>query len=678
LILQLQSPVGHVKGIGEKYIQILNQQGIFTVSDLLLHFPVFYIDFSSGASELIPGEEGLFRIDVKGVRLTRNFKKRVSLVKVDGFFKHQQIRVAFFNQPYLVEFFRAHDRVWLHGKVEIRDQIYQFVNPAFFPDLDEKNVVSVYRKISRMKPGHVRRVIENIFMQFEDDYENLPNHIIKKYGFNTISGSFREIHVPEIFDDNQIETQKKRFAYTEFLLFELELQKIRSFFSRVSRIHEYTFTPSIKRSIELNLPFELTPDQILAFEDIVNDLNSEFTMQRLLQGDVGSGKTIIAFLALLIAIKNGYQCAFLAPTEILVNQHFKKAVEFFTDTRIEMMTGSTPLPEKNRILDGLQNGTIDIIFGTHALFNEKVQFKCLSMIVIDEQHRFGVSQRAALYYKGRSVDLLVTTATPIPRTMLLTLFNDLKVSRIISMPVGRKSIVTKIITPEKRDSFYAWLRKKFARGAKIFIVLPLIEKSDFFHTLRSIDEEAEYYKNIFSPFRVGFISGRSSSQQKERVLKAFVSGKTRVLVTTTVIEVGIDVKDSDVIVIENADRYGLAQLHQLRGRVGRGSIQSYCFLHQSSNISSGGKKRLNTLVSNSNGFEIAEADLEMRGGGLISGLEQSGFLDFKIGDVKRDYSILINAQKDATAILGDSSLQNKYISDFLAEVDRKIKAISFS
>lgn len=678
MILTLKSPIGNVKGIGEKYIRVLNQQGIFTVFDLLHHFPIYYIDLSSSSTELVVGEEGLFPIDVKNVRLTRNFKKRLSLVKVNGNFNQQQIQIVFFNQPYLLEFFRNHDRVWLHGKVEMRDQVYQFVNPAFYPDLTEKRVISVYRKITPIKPGQIRRVIENIFLYLDDDDENLPRHLIDKYGFNSIVKSFREIHIPEKFKENCIDAKKQRFIYTEFLLFELELQKIRAFFSRVSRIHKYTFDRSIKRLIELNLPFELTPDQIHAFEDIVNDLKSGYIMQRLIQGDVGSGKTIVAFLALLLAIKNGYQCAFLAPTEILVNQHFRKANEFFTETRIEMMTGSTPLPEKKRILDGLKNGTVDIIFGTHALFNEKVQFKCLSMIVIDEQHRFGVSQRAALYYKGRSVDLLVTTATPIPRTMLLTLFNDLKVSRIISMPVGRKPIITKIIKSANRDSFYVWLRKKFARGAKLFIVLPLIEKSDFFHTLRSIDEEAEYYKNIFSPFRVGIISGRSKSQQKERVLKAFLSGKIKVLVSTTVIEVGIDIRDSEIIVIENADRYGLAQLHQLRGRVGRGEIQSYCFLHQSSNISRNGKRRLQTILSKTNGFEIAETDLEMRGGGLISGLEQSGFLDFKIGDVKRDYSVLIRAQKDAGMILKNPSLQNKFISDFLAEIDRKIKAISFS
>lgn len=678
MILTLTSPVGNVKGIGEKYIQVLNQQGIFTVFDLLLHFPVYYIDLTSSSTELVVGEEGLFPIDVKSVRLSRNFKKRLSLVKVNGQFKQEQIQIVFFNQPYLLEFFRNHDRVWLHGKVEMRDKVYQFVNPAFFPDLKERGVISVYRKITRIKSGQIRRMIENIFFHLDDDHENLPQHIIDKYGFTSISEALRKIHIPEKFNENRINSHKQRFIYTEFLLFELELQKIRAFFSRVSRLHKYSFDQSIKRSIEHDLPFELTPDQIHAFEDIVNDLKSGYTMQRLIQGDVGSGKTIVAFLALLLAIKNGYQCAFLAPTEILVNQHFRKANEFFTDTRIEMITGSTPLPEKERILAGLQNGTADIIFGTHALFNEKVRFKCLSMIVIDEQHRFGVSQRAALYYKGRSVDLLVTTATPIPRTMLLTLFNDLRVSRIISMPVGRKPIITKIIKHANRDSFYIWLRKKFAKGAKIFIVLPLIEKSDFFHTLRSIDEEADYYKNIFSPFRVGFISGRSTSQQKERVLKAFLSGKIKVLVSTTVIEVGIDVRDSDIIVIENADRYGLAQLHQLRGRVGRGEIQSYCFLHQSSNIGRNGKKRLQTIVSKSNGFEIAEADLQMRGGGLISGLEQSGFLDFKIGDVKRDYPILIRAQKDARRILKNPSLQNQYLSDFLVETDSKIKAISFS
>ncbi len=678
MILKLSSPIGKVKGIGEKYIQILNHQGIFSVFDLLLRFPVYYIDFSSSPSELLVGQEGSFPIELKNARLTRNFKKRISLLKVNGYFKQQPIQIVFFNQPYLLEFFQKYEKVWIYGKVETRDQVFQFTNPVFFPDIKEKKIIPVYRRITTIKSGQIRRIMENVFENLEDDYENLPQSLLEKYNFKTISHSLKEVHSPEKYNENYINNQKQRFVYTEFLLFELELQKIRAFFSHVSRIHDYVINDKIKRSIENSLSFELTADQIHAFEDIVNDLKSDYTMKRLIQGDVGSGKTVVAFLALLVAKENGYQGAFLAPTEILVNQHFRKAIDFFTGAQIGIITGSTPLQEKKRIIEGLMKGNIDIIFGTHALLNEKIQFRHLSMIVIDEQHRFGVSQRAALYYKSKSVDLLVTTATPIPRTLLLTLFNDLRVSKIESMPAGRKPIITKIIKPESRNSFYIWLRKKIEKGAKTFIVLPLIEKSDFFHSLRSIEGETEYYNQVFAPFKVEFISGKSSSLKKDRALKAFFSGKIKILVATTLIEVGIDIKDSDIIVIENADRYGLAQLHQLRGRVGRGELQSYCYLHPSPNLTRNGKKRLKTIVSSCNGFEIAEIDLNMRGGGFISGLEQSGFLDFRIGDVKGDYSVLIEAQKDAEQIMKNKSLHNNFISDFLLSVQRKIETISFS
>jgi ATP-dependent DNA helicase RecG len=343
-----------------------------------------------------------------------------------------------------------------------------------------------------------------------------------------------------------------------------------------------------------------------------------------------------------------------------------------------MLTGSTPTAAGKEIQKRLLEGDIDIIFGTHSLLNENVKFKNLSLVVIDEQHRFGVSQRAALYYKGKSVDLLVTTATPIPRTMLLSLYNDLSVSLIKTKPRGRLPIITKIIANRRRDEFYRWLKSKIKEGAKAFIILPLIEESEYFPELRSIEKESPYFEEMFKGISTGIVSGRTPPEDKDKILVDFTQGKIKVLISTTVIEVGIDVKDATIMVIEDADRYGLSQLHQLRGRVGRGELQSYCYLLPSLNITESGKQRLKTTASTNDGFKIAEIDLQMRGGGIITGLDQSGYFDFRVGDVKNDHRIFAAAGRDATQILLDKTLQNDYIANFLTKVERKIKRINFS
>jgi ATP-dependent DNA helicase RecG len=676
--LTLHSPVEQATGIGKSYGDKLADQGIFTVLDLLLIFPSHYIDFSRFNRTINIEADGLYCIDVKSARISRNFKKRLSVLRVEGQFSRKNIRLVFFNQPYLLDFFRKHVTVWIHGKFLERDNVVQMINPKIFTRPGERTVLPVYSFIGPLKSGHLRRIIGNILDALQDNFESLPGYLIEKYGFTSIQDSFEGIHRPDKYNEKQIEHMKKRFIYTEFLFFHLELHKIRSIFRQVERVHSYEFNDKVRESIENCLGFDLTSGQIMAFTDIINDLKSNFAMQRLLQGDVGVGKTVIAFLALLVAKENGYQSAFLAPTEILANQHFFSATRFYRNARIDIVTGSTSPQKKAEIEQGLRTGQIEILFGTHALLNEKLKFKNLSMIIIDEQHRFGVSQRAALYTKGKSVDLLVTTATPIPRTMLLTLFNDLQVSKIKSGPKGRKPIITSIVEYGKRNSFYRWLVKQITVGAKTYIVLPLIEKSDFFSNYRSIEEESDYYSDMFHPLPIGFITGKSSLQEKETVLKAFSAGELRIIICTTVIEVGIDVKDANMIVIEDADRYGLAQLHQLRGRVGRGDKQSYCFLHPSLNITSSGRQRLKTMVSTTDGFKIAETDLKMRGGGIVSGIRQTGFFDFRVGDIKSDYDVFVDARQDALSILEDPSLENDFISDYLQKLEKKSKNISFS
>jgi ATP-dependent DNA helicase RecG len=680
LNLKLNSTVDQVKGVGSKYLQIFQKNGILTVLDLLFHFPIHYIDFSNVSNQIEVGKKNLYFIEVTGWNLSRRFGRRPSLLRVKARVGQQPVFIVFFNKPYLADFFKTNKSAYIYGHFEIKNNTWQCNTPLVLTaeEKNQQHAVPLYAKISTIKPGTLKKLIKTILDSLEDDFEHLPPMIMERHTFPGIVAALQRIHFPKRYIPNEIHRLKKRFIYSEFLFFQLELQYIRDFFRRVCRTNHYTITPGLKAFIKKSLTFELTPDQKTACTEITNDLQGEYTMQRLLQGDVGTGKTIVAFIALLIAKKSGYQGAFLAPTEILASQHFSNARKFFKSTRIELLTGSTPVKKRKEILKGLKEGTIDIIFGTHALLTEAVQFKHLSLVVIDEQHRFGVSQRAALYYKGKSVDLLVTTATPIPRTMLLSLYNDLSVSTIKTKPRGRLPIITKIIAAERRDVFYLWLKKKVEKGEKAYIILPLIETSEFFSELKDIETESLYFKKVFKDIPFGIVTGRTPAAEKDSTLEALARGTIRVLVATTVIEVGIDVKDVAVIVIENADRYGLSQLHQLRGRVGRGELQSYCYLFPSPNITEKGKKRLKTIAATTDGFKIAETDLKMRGGGIITGLEQSGYLDFKIGNMQDDHEIFKEAHADASLILADNTLQNDYIINFLKKIAVKLKDINFS
>ncbi len=678
--LKLSSSVELIKGVGKTYLQLLKKYGIFTVGDLLLHFPMLYIDFNQADCLIEPDQKKLYKIDILDSKTSTYFKfrRKRSLVKVNTKIGEEQVLLVFFNKPYLGEFFKTHQTAYIFGTIEKKNNCFNSNNPLVFTESDNIPVIPVYSAISTLRSGQIKNLITAALDVLEDNTENLPQTLLKKYSFPSVTESLKKIHFPESNTCSEIDQVKKRFIYSEFLFFQLELQYIRDFFKRVHRVHHYDIIPDISTLVKQRMGFGLTEDQEKACNDIIGDFKSDYAMQRLLQGDVGSGKTIVAFITLLIGAMNGKQGAFLAPTEILAGQHYSNAKRFFKDKKIELLTGSTPSKKRKEILKGLAEGEIDIIFGTHALITEGVHFKKLAIIVIDEQHRFGVSQRAALYYKGNAVDLLVTTATPIPRTMLLSLYNDLSVSIIKTKPQGRLPIITKILSPAQRDEFYCKLKGQLEKGDKAYIILPLIEKSDFFAELKDIETESLYYKEILNGIPLGIVTGRTSGAEKDEMLQKLADGEIRVLIATTVIEVGIDVKDATAIVIENADRYGLSQLHQLRGRVGRGSVQSYCYLFPSQNLTENGKKRLTTIKETEDGFKIAETDLEMRGGGIISGLEQSGFLDFKIGNLSDHLSIFKEAQKDSIELLRKPELQNEFIRHLLDKINTRLKNINFS
>lgn len=678
LSLTRSTPLRQIKGIGPSYSRILTERGIENAGDLLQVFPETYLDFSKVTQHPVQDEERLYAFDVERVRLSRNFKKRIALLTVKGKIAALPVCLVFFNQPYLLQALQHEKRLYVLGRIEDRSGTRQMVNPQLAPGNRPGPIIARYRPLAGLKGGNLRKIIAGILAAWEDERETLPEMAVRRHDFPSLAVALRAVHQPRTLDPAAIEKMKARFIYGEFLFFQLELQFIRAYFRGRARIHRYRFSDDVRLALGRRLPFTLSTEQVTAFSEIVNDLKTPRTMQRLLQGEVGSGKTIVAFMALLLARENGYQGAFLAPTAILAEQHFQNARAFFAADDMALLTGDCRAESRKEIENRLRTGAISLVFGTHALMNENITFKNLSLVVIDEQHRFGVAQRAALFFKGRSADLLVTTATPIPRTMLLALYNDLSVSCLKKPLAGRSPVQTRVITAAERGTFYQRLRREIDAGARGYIITPLIEKSEANPDLRSLQEETAAFKSLWPDVPLAALSGKTKSEQKNRILRQFRQGRIRLLLATTVVEVGIDIPEATFMVIENADRYGLAQLHQLRGRVGRGQRQSYCYLIASPGPTEKGNLRLQAIAATHDGFRIAEMDLRLRGGGVITGLEQSGALDFRSADIKKDYPLFRAARTDACLLLKNKELQNQEIKEFLAALAKRIKSLSFS
>ena len=674
-----RTPVEELKGIGPAFAAVLRRRGIACAGDLLLHFPESYLDLSRAETRLVPdGQERLYTFSMGRARVSRNFRKRSSLLRVEGRIGGDRVTLVFFNQPYLLQSLPDGERAYVHGRVEERQGRWQMINPLLVPDSARGGILPRYRPLGTLKGATLRKVIAAALDRWREDSEPIPAALLRRHAFPHAVTALRAVHRPARLDPQGIERMKERFIYSELLYFQLELQALRAAFHQRRRRHRYRFPEALRRAVAARLPFRLSSEQEEAFSAVVNDLLSPRPMQRLLQGEVGSGKTIIAFLALLLARENGFQGAFLAPTEILARQHYEKARAFFGANGVALLTGGSDVAERRRVLAGLAGGSISLVFGTHALIGESVAFRDLAMVVIDEQHRFGVAQRAALFCKSREADLLVTTATPIPRTMLLAMYSDVAVSTLRQPLAGRQPVETRVIAARGRDLFYSRLGSELQRGRRGFVILPLIEASEQYPDLRALRDEARENRLRFPGVTQASLSGKSGPEEKQRALERFAAGTVRLLLATTVIEVGIDMPDATFMVIENADRYGLAQLHQLRGRVGRGPGKSYCFLVESPRPTESGRRRLRAIAASRDGFAIAEMDLELRGGGVIAGLEQAGEIDFRLADPRRDVRLLQAAQVDARRLLEHEELQNPEVREFLAGLQARIKQVSFS
>ncbi len=668
-MINLKTDIQFIKGVGPARAGEFRKAGINSVEDILYRIPFRYEDRSafSAISKLRAGD----KLSVSGKIIDSNLKK----TRKRGFTIFEaliddgtaSIKVVWINQPYLKKVLTKSTEIIIFGEVQISRYgrpCLQLENPEYeILNKEEDSVhtggiVPVYRNIPGIGQKALRKIIYNLIGDFsEEEAEFLPSHSVRQLGLIDRSEALKKIHFPDDSYDidelnNRTSKAHRRLIFEEFFLLQAGLLMKKSGLSGKKKGISFKTTSEIGKKLREILPFSLTGAQRKVFKEIVADMTAEKPMNRLLQGDVGSGKTIVALLAMLLAVENGYQATLMAPTEILAEQHLfniRKVLEK-TDYTIALVKGGQKKSEREIIEVSIEGGRTDIIIGTHALIQKKIKFKKLGLTVIDEQHRFGVIQRAEVVKKGISSDVLVMTATPIPRTLALTVYGDLDLSVIDELPPGRMPVITRVVKENKRKEVYAFMKKNLHKGGQCFVVYPLIEESDKLD-LKAATEMFKTLETEFGDFRLGLIHGKMKSPEKEEVMKCFKEGKLDLLVSTTVIEVGIDIPNSNIMIIENAERFGLAQLHQLRGRVGRGKRKSYCILMGSYKLSAEARARLSVMEKTDDGFLIAEKDLEIRGPGDFFGTKQSGLPELRIGNIVKDRALMEQARKEATSFL---------------------------
>lgn len=645
---QLQS----IKGVGPQRVKQLHKLGITSVTGLLHYFPRTFEDRRQVYSvhEAPVGETA--GITGRVVRVSeKRPRPRMHILTVTVSDGIRQINLVFFNQAYKKNFYKSGQQIYAYGKLEHAYGNLQMNSPQI-EILEEgqtidRGIVPVYGLTEGMKQWSIRMAIKNWFDHHQELEDVLPVEVQRHRCTMSRYDAFKEMHFPTSWERHQ--EARKQLAYEELWIMQMGLLLLRAY-EQVQGGHAMDGNGSLVERITSSLPFQLTGDQKKAFADIASDMEEPKAMQRLVQGDVGSGKTVVAALALAKAVENGFQGAIMAPTEILASQHFESFQELFGDAPIRMalLTGSTKA--KQDVYEALQKGDIDIVVGTHALIQEGVEFHRLGLIVVDEQHRFGVEQRAKLQRKGDHPHVLIMTATPIPRTMTLSIYGDLEVSLIKEMPPGRKPVKTYVVDTSYKERLLHFFEKEMKDGRQVYAVCPLVEESEKMD-LHAAEQIAYEYKEYFEPhYRVGMVHGRMRPKEKEEVMDAFNRREIHLLVSTTVIEVGVNVPNATIMCIHDAERFGLSQLHQLRGRVGRGSAQAYCILiSDSKNPDS--KTRLSLMEQTQDGFELAEQDLLLRGTGELFGLAQSGLPDLKVANIIKDIPILVEAREDANTYL---------------------------
>lgn len=663
---EIFAPVTDLKGVGTKTAAALGSLEIYSIFDLLYYFPFRYDELQTiPLDQIMDGQ----KVMLKGIVATPAFVTRFGYKKSRLSFKlridHDVVMVNFFNQPWLREKIEVGKEVAIYGKYNISRQSlagFKFI-AAKENDSGMAPIYSVNRHIKQKKLIDLINIALEEYLPDIDDV--VPVDIRRKYRLLPEKNIVQEMHHPQNFNESQL--AKRSAIFREFFIFQTELAQLTELNPQNKGIPKKYDLNEIAK-LTKSLPFELSTDQKQVINEIFADLFSPVQMQRLLQGDVGSGKTIVAVYAMYAAVTAGFQAALMVPTEILATQHFKKIDELLKPlgVRCALLTGSTKTLERKEIYTELTDGTINVVIGTHALIQSNVIFKRLGLVIIDEQHRFGVNQRQSLVNKGNLPDVLTMTATPIPRTLALTVYGNMSISEIRHLPAGRKKVISSWKTSTQMDQVYQLMREQLKQGFQIYAVTPLITESEALD-LKNAEQLYDKLSKDFPDEKVVLLHGQMPGNKKDEIMSEFAAGEINVLVATSVIEVGVDVANANMMVIYNADRFGISQLHQLRGRIGRGKTQSYCIFLADPNTQAG-KARMKIVASTTDGFKLAEEDLKMRGEGDIFGKAQSGLPEFQVGDVVNNYDTMVVAQKEARKLIKLDPLLQKSENKTLKQV----------
>ncbi|MBP3609406.1 MAG: ATP-dependent DNA helicase RecG [Lachnospiraceae bacterium] len=648
--MNLTDSIREIKGVGEKSEKLFSKLGIYTAENLLQYYPREY-EIVEPIRPISEVQEGHIVV-IYGSLLNQPKLKRVRNLKIlsaimkDG---SGQIQVTWFNMPFLQKTLRLGTHYILRGRVIRKNGIYQLQQPKILSQEEYHQLLHklqpVYPLTAGLTNNAVTKSVKFALKEMEWNGDYLPLELRKRYQLIARKQAVAGIHFPK--DKEEYRDARKRLVFEEFFLFTLALNQMKK--GKSQKMSEYPFSDFGKsEELENNLPFALTEGQKRTWCELKEDLRSGKVMNRLIQGDVGSGKTIVSVLALLACVENGHQGAIMVPTEVLATQHFQSFQEYLEPfgVKVDLLVGSMTAAAKRKIYESLEMGTTDIVVGTHALIQEKVRYKDLALVVTDEQHRFGVRQREGLWAKGKEPHMLVMSATPIPRTLAIILYGDLDISIIDVMPSNRLPIKNCVVGTDYRPQAYHFMQRQIQEGHQIYIICPMVEESENMEA-ENVMDYTENLRQLLSPsIRISYLHGKMKASEKNLIMEEFSAGNIDILVSTTVIEVGINVPNATVMMIENAERFGLAQLHQLRGRVGRGSAQSYC-IFMAGNASKETMERLDILGHSNDGFYVAQEDLKLRGPGDLFGIRQSGELNFKLADIYQDAAILKDANEAA-------------------------------